>query len=426
MTDITTNTLECGAELVVERIEGVRSAAMTWLIPAGTAREPEGQQGLATLHAEMLARGAGKSDSRAQADAYDALGISRGYDAETFHLSFSTVFMGDRTPHALPLFVENIREPKLSEESLDPARELCLQTVHSIQDDPHDRVLHAARQAHAPSPINRPSFGTVEGLESLTHAGVVEAYAQRAVPRGSIIALAGDVDADATAKQLDSLFAGWSGDAPAVTINDDAPRGYHHETDSTNQVHIAVVHDAPPEPDENAFNERVLTAVLSGGMSSRLFSEVREKRSLCYSVYASYGAEARYGRTIAYVGTTPERAQESLDVLLDQLRRVNTPEGAVTREEFDRAIIGMKSRLVMSGESTGARAGALARDIRKIGRARSLDELAASIDALTLDGLNAYLAQRELGRITVCSIGPEPLTVSEGMGEGLGVHASNA
>ncbi|MEQ9617412.1 MAG: pitrilysin family protein [Phycisphaerales bacterium] len=423
MSEISLHTLECGLPALFERIPGVRSAAMCWLLPAGTACEPDGLQGLAPMHAEMLARGAGKLDSRAQADAFDALGISRGFSAQTWNLSFSAVLTGARLVESLPLIVANVRDPRMSADSFEPARALCVQAVQSLEDDPGERVMVAARAAHAPTPINRPSMGTLEGLAALDAETVAEAWRARAVPGGSIIAFAGDVDERATVDRLDALLDGFAGEGPGVEIADDAPRGYTHETDDTNQVHIAVVHDSPPETSGDAFRERLVSAVLSGGMSSRLFTEVREKRSLCYSVYASYGAEAAYGRTVAYVGTTPDRAQESLDVLLDQLERINTPEGAITKEEFDRASIGMKSRLVMSGESTSARAGAIARDFRKLGRARSLEELTGAIDALTLDEVNAYLSRRRLGTLTVSTIGPSALAMPASMAGGTGASA---
>ena len=111
----------------------------------------------------------------------------------------------------------------------------------------------------------------------------------------------------------------------------------------------------------------------------------------------------------AYVGTTPERAQESLDVLFAELERIQSPAGKVEKDEFDRARIGMKSRLVFSGESTAARAGALAGDWHRLGRARSLDEMAAQIDAVTLDQVNDYLSKRSMGRMTVQTLGPAEL-----------------
>jgi predicted Zn-dependent peptidase len=150
----------------------------------------------------------------------------------------------------------------------------------------------------------------------------------------------------------------------------------------------------------------VAISVLSGGTSARLFSEVRQKRSLCYSVGASYEAGRDRGLVTLYAGTTPARAQETLDVCLEQIRGLR--HGA-TREEFDRAIVGMRSGIVMHGESTVARASALGLDQFRIGRARSLEERLAEFDAVTLERLNDYMAGRDAGELTVATIGPEAL-----------------
>ena len=112
-------------------------------------------------------------------------------------------------------------------------------------------------------------------------------------------------------------------------------------------------------------------------------------------------------------GTTPERAQETLDVMLEQLQLLSAAGGdALRQDEFDRAVVGMKSNLVMSGESTSARAGALGTDWFRRGAARTLQDVADEIDALTLDQVNAHIAQRELGALTIATIGPAALQAS--------------
>ena len=227
---------------------------------------------------------------------------------------------------------------------------------------------------------------------------------------GSILGVAGDVDGAAVAKRMNDLLKGWSGSTPAVTWGNKAARGYAHEEDPANQVHIAWACDAPEEGSPDSWLERTAVAVLSGGMSGRLFTEVREKRGLCYSVQASYGADAKFGRTTAYSGTTPERAQETLEVLTAELKKMFSAGAAVTEGEFQRAIVGMKSRLVMSGESSNARASALARDYHKVGRGRSLEELAAQVDGVTLKKVSEYLARRSLGTTTTVTVGPRALT----------------
>ncbi|HZW07041.1 MAG TPA: insulinase family protein, partial [Phycisphaerales bacterium] len=221
---------------------------------------------------------------------------------------------------------------------------------------------------------------------------------------------AGDVQLGPVAAQLNALLKGWRGRAPAISLGVPEARGtYHHEADESNQTHIYLAHDAPPETSPDAAFERMHNAVLSGGTSARLFTEVREKRGLCYSVSASYASDRLFGRVVGYVGTTPDKAQQSLDVMLEQLRKACGPDAAIAADELDRAKIGHKARLVSSGESTGARAAALANDWHKLGRSRSLDELAGESERVTLPALNEYARRRSLGPVTIVTVGPSPL-----------------
>ena len=173
-------------------------------------------------------------------------------------------------------------------------------------------------------------------------------------------------------------------------------------------MHIGIAYDAISELDDNSILQRVATAVLSGGMSGRLFTEVREKRGLCYSVYATYAAQKQRGAVLSYVGTTAPRAQETLDVLIGEHTRLGD---GISKDEFDRAIVGMKSRLVMQGESSGARAAAIAYDQHTFGRPRTLDERRAQVDAITLEKLVEYVAQHRPGAMTIVTIGPDKLNV---------------
>ena len=410
MSRITTRTLRCGMPLIVEQIDGVKSAGVSWLIPAGSATDPDHLQGLCALWSELLFRGAGDLDSRQHADAMDHLGVNRSADVGTHHIRLGMTLLGDRLHDAVPLLVDMVRRPRLDPDMIDPARDLALQSLESLKDDPRERAVIAVRARHHPAPINRSGMGTVQGLTDATRQALAEHWNATARPIGSILAVAGAVDPDAVARRFDDLLDGWTGEAPPVVPGPTPQRGYAHEQDDSNQVQVILMHDAPPEADDRSILERVVTSVLSGGMSSRLFTEVREKRGLCYSVSAGYAAGRDRGSVLAYVGTAPDRAQESLDVLTAELQRINSPDGTISRDEFDRAIIGLKSRLVFAGESTSARAAALASDQFKLGRPRSLDEMADRVDAVTLEQVNDHLAGRSLGKPTLQTLGPNTLT----------------
>lgn len=389
---------------------GVRSAGITWLLPAGSATEPESRQGLGAMWSELLLRGAGDFDSRGQADAFDALGVSRSADVSTFHMRLSFTLLGGRVPAALPMIADMVLAPRMEEASVEPTRDLCMQALESLADDPQERAVLSLRARHADPPLNRSGMGTEEGLAAISREDLLDGWRLRAAPGGSIISIAGDIQAaggaKAVAERLDQILTEWKGAAPVVALGRSSTRGtYHHIADKSSQVQVVLMHDAPAETNPDARLERVVSSVLSGGMAARLFTEVREKRGLCYSVSQSYAAERDYGRCLAYVGTTPERAQESLSVLLAELRRINTPDGRVTREEFDRAMIGIRSGIIFSGESTGARAASLAGDQYRLGRPRSLGEILARYESITLDEVNAYLSRRTLGPVTIVTLG---------------------
>jgi predicted Zn-dependent peptidase len=251
--------------------------------------------------------------------------------------------------------------------------------------------------------------GRREVLESATIEQLREAWLTRAMPRGSIFSIAGAVDSTKVVDQLNRLLEGWNGLHQELPPIGPPQRGYTHLEQETSQVHIGVAWDAPREADPNSMVERIAVGALSGSTSGRLFTEVRQKRSLCYSVGASFRAGRDHGMVTLYAGTTPERAQETLDVCMQEVGRMKA---GVSQEEFHRAVIGLKSHQIMQGESTPSRASALVYDQFRIGRARTLDEVSAIIDSITLEQVNEYLATRTFGEFSISTIGPEKLRVN--------------
>lgn len=407
---ITKITLDCGMTLLVEPIASAASLALNWLVPLGSATDEPARDGLASMVSEYLFRGCGGRSSRQHSDALDRLGIHRASNVNTHHLQLAATLLGDRLESALPLIVDMIRRPALEEDALEPVRSLCLQAIEGLEDDPQGLVMLRLRERHMASPFNRHGYGSLETVERFTIDDVREAWLRGCVPGGSIFAAAGAVDPAQLAKQLNELLKGWSGSAAEPKQIAPPERGAMHIPFESAQVHIAAAWDAPPEKNPDAMIERLAVGTLSGGTSARLFTEVRQKRALCYSVGASYRSGRDVGYVALYAGTTPERAQETLDVSMAEIHRLR--EG-VSREEFDRAVIGLKSHLIMSGESTAARAGAIAQDEFRLGRARSLDEISRQVDGVSLDQLNGYLAKRDVGSITLVDLGPTALAVGE-------------
>ena len=406
MNEIYRHQFDNGLWLIAQPIAGAQSVAMSLLTPAGVTAEPEDQQGIAGLLAEMVCRGAGDLDAKEHSDALDQLGVQRGTSAETEHFHLGAIMIGTNLPKALPLLIDMIRRPALEAPSLEPTRALALQSLDALEDEPQQKTFYELRKLHYPKPFDRSSLGLRKHIQSI-QIDQVRAYWQQAmVANGAVLGFAGRFDWNQLKDQVDQLLGHWQGSQPEPTSVSQAQRGYRHVEAQSTQMHIGLAYDAVPEPDEQSILQRVAVAVLSGGMSGRLFTEVREKRGLCYSVFASYAGHKQYGTVLGYAGTTAPRSQETLDVLTEELRRLSQ---GVQQDEFERARVGMKSRLVMQGESTGARANAIVQDQYIYGQPRSLDQLIARVDAVTLDKLNHYLKKNPPGEMTIVTIGPNKL-----------------
>jgi predicted Zn-dependent peptidase len=404
--------LRCGMPLLVERTDTAQSAALCWLLPVGNAGDPEGAagDGQAVILSELILRGAGDLDSRGLSDALDRLGVQRATTPGASHLQMSATMLGTRMLDALPYLVSVVRSPILPEEHLDPVRSLCLQQLDGLDDDPQQLVMLRLRERHLPPPFDRTGYGNREALENATIAALRRAWVSRCRPGGSILAIAGRVDGDAIASVLDRELSGWAGATPDPKESGPPVGGVGHEESDSSQTHIAIGFKAPPESDPQATPFRIATRILGGDTSCRLFNEVREKRGLCYSVGASYAGGRDRGMLSIYAGSTHERAQDTIDCIAREVERF---EGGVEADEFQRAIVGYKSRLVMSGESTAARAASAAGDFYRLGRARSLAELAAEVDRISLEGLNRSIAtlfnQQWRGTRSAFTIGPKAM-----------------
>ena len=410
MPEIHTHTTASGLTVLAEPTPGAASVAVSLRVPAGEAHQPEDRQGVAPLMGEFLCRGAGGLDARAHAEALDRLGVRRGCGSSTRAFELDAVLLGVNLDEALKPLLDTVIAPHLEDASFEPCRDLSLQGLDALEDEPQERVMIELSARHLPAPLNRHPEGTREGLEALTADDCRAFWAAHAGPEGSVLGVAGAVDPQRFFDAADRLTEGWAPATadPAFGTGGEPERRRHHLDETSEQVHIALRFDAPPVTHADAVLQRAAVALLSGGMSGRLFTEVREKRGLCYSVYAGYGGHSDRGGVYAYAGTTAPRAQETLDVLVHELRRLHAE--PVGGDEFRRAMVGMKSRLVMSGESTSARASSLSWDHQVFGRPRTLAERVEEVAAVTPERLRDWLDRNPPGEMTVVTLGPRELS----------------
>ena len=397
-----------GLTLLAERMDHVRSATMYFMVPAGYVNEPAERLGLAGVLAEMLSRGAGDRDSKQLSLALDNLGADRNEGAGSFNLTLSAGTLARNLPAVLELYADIIRRPWLPDDELEPTVELALQDLQGLDDSPSDLCLLELKRRYYPQPYNRNQYGTVETLGAITPADVKRFHAERFRPGGAILSVAGNIDWPRLKDQVGDLFADWTGTATTPQAGAAHRPESGHLTKETNQTQIAVAYPTAAFGSPDFYLARGAIAVLSGGMSSRLFTEVREKRGLCYSVSASYDQVKGMASVVCYAGSRTEKAQETLDVTIGELKRLKD---GIADEEVDRVRAGLKTSLIMQQESTSARAGSMASDWFYLGRVRAIDEIQTAIDGLTPPSLLAHLDRYPAKDFTVVTLGPKPLTI---------------
>jgi predicted Zn-dependent peptidase len=410
--EIQTHSIANGLTLIIEPMADVQSAAFSLLVPAGSNYDPPGQAGAAAVLSDWIMRGAGARDSRQLSNELDNLGLQRNEGVGNSHISFTGATLAESLPEALRIYADIVRSPHLPDDQFEAARTGVEQSLRAIEDEPRQKVMIELRRRCYESPWGIPSEGTLDGVEMLTPAIVRSHYERCTGPRDAILGIAGKVDVLAMEALVEDLFGGWRvKPAPTFATGPRGPARDHIKHEST-QTQIGVAYDSVPYRDPGYYAAWAAVSVLSGGMSSRLFTEVREKRGLCYSVFATLNSLRDQGRVLCYAGTTAERAQETLDVTLAELIRLGQ---GISDDELDRCKARAKSSLIMQQESSSARASSIARDWYHLGRVETLDEVREKIDSLSVKMLLEHIAGHPAKDFTILTLGPEPLEVHLGV-----------
>ncbi len=409
---ILTHIYDNGLALVAEPMDWLQSAAFSILLPAGSCSDPEDRPGLADFTGEMIQRGCGPRDSRQFVADLERLGVDHSASAATLHVSYGGAMLADNLTSAMTIFADLVRRPHLPEDQIEEGRLVCLQELYALEDDLAQKTMVELVRRLYPDPWGRPHQGTIESVEQISIDDVRRHYERTYRPDGAILSVAGNFDWQHVKDHVGTLLDDWQSAPTEPVAEKPAAGGYHHIAHDSSQTQIAVAYPGLAYRDPDYFQLRGAVGVLSGGMSSRLFTEVREKRGLCYTVYAVCHSLRHTGSVLCYAGTSTDRAQETLDVMLAEIGRLH--EG-IEQGELNRLKTRIKSMLIMQQESSPARSGSIAADWFHLARVRTLDELGRIVDGLTCQSINAYLESHPPEDFTIVTLGEKELEVHVGV-----------
>ena len=372
-----------GLRMVGQRMPSLASVTFGVQLDAGVRNEPEDRLGLTYLLAEMMFQGTEHRSVRQLTEEFEALGARKGGETAIEFARYSAQVFGGRFETALDLMADVLLYPTFPENELNQMRAVQLQEIRRRDDEPMRRIFDLARERYyTGSPLGRRALGAQETVEAISRDDLRAFWQARYHPKGALFSIAGDFEWDTAVARVGELLGGWSGEAStSVTAAPHPTSSVFVEPQEGNQQHIAMVFPFPTYGDPDYYAASVVTEIFGGGMTSRLFREVREKRGLVYSVAAMFSPNGASGAGFLYAGTTPEKAPETVRVILDELKLLR--EKGVTDDELERARVQLKSELVMRGESSSARMSALLRSWWFEGRLTTIQELKEAVDSVS-------------------------------------------
>ncbi|HZP89474.1 MAG TPA: pitrilysin family protein [Actinomycetota bacterium] len=404
---------ESGLRVVTERMNGVRSVALGFWVLAGSRDEPPKISGSSHFLEHLLFKGTRTRTARDIAEAFDAV----GGDVNAFTAKEYTCFYARVRDRDVPMAVDHlcdmIQHSVIRQADLDAERHVILEEINMHEDTPDDLIHDLFNQTLWPDhPLGRPILGTVESIRAATRAQVRRFYRRHYVPANLVVVAAGNVEHDAL---LDLIAAQMetgpvrSGGPSRWNLREaghpPVPSGRTLvRRRTTEQAHICIGTNGVSRTDPDRFAFGIVNAAIGGGMSSRLFQEIRERRGLAYSVYSYHSMYVEAGLFAAYAGTAPARARDVLAILRDQLADV--AEGGLTETEFERAKGHMKGSLVLSVEDPSGRMSRLGKSEISHGEILSVSQVLRRIDAVTLEDARAA-AKRVLSQpLSLAALGP--------------------
>lgn len=398
--------LDNGVEVAVDQLPQRNTASLCFRMLVGLADDPPELTGISSIVEQTLAKGTASYTGRQLADALDALGVEWNSLSGRQSTLIKLVCLPEFVLDAAELIAEMICRPVFSQEACEVAVKLALEDLQQMEDDPGQLLRYDVQRLTLGPIYGRNPAGEVDTLPCITPDAVREHWRRHYHAGRLQIAAAGPIEPAPFCRQIERLFAGFGDSRPAGRQPADfefAPRR-HHRSKDLKQQYIGITLPGMTRDDPLFSVERVLLGVLSGGMSGRLFAEVREKQGLVYWVGAWH--EQPRGRGVIHLGasSTPENCERTYRTLLRELERVGED---LTDNETCRARDGLIAHMETEDDLTRARTLGLSDDLFHYGRPIGPLPKIAAIRTVNVDAVAAYARQLRRDEICVATVGPK-------------------
>ncbi len=402
-----------GLRIVTEAVPTVRSVTVGVWVGVGSRDESPSLVGASHYLEHLLFKGTRRRDALDISAAIDAVGGEMNAFTSKEYTCFYARVLDTDLPLAVDVVCDLVTSSVIRGADVDSERGVILEEIAMHEDDPTDMVHDQfAQVVFGDSRLGRPVLGTVESIETIGRSAIAGYYRRRYRPQDMVVAVAGNVDHAAVVRLVKKAFDGpglLDGTSPptAPRAGERNPRtesGVRVVRRTTEQANVVLGGVGVSRTDERRFALGVLNAALGGGMSSRLFQEVREKRGLAYSVYSYHAQYADTGLFGVYAGCVPRKVDDVLAICRHELDKVAT--SGITPDELERGKGQLRGSLVLGLEDTGSRMSRIGKAELVYGELLSIDQVLARIDDVTLDDVAAVASDLAAVRPTLAVVGP--------------------
>ncbi len=380
--------LKNGFRIVSEHMPGLQSAAIGIWVTAGGRHERIEQNGIAHFLEHMAFKGTERRSALQIAEAIeDVGGYINAYTSREVTAYYARVLKDD-VALAMDVIGDIVLNPVFDPREIEVERGVILQEIGQAYDTPDDVIFDwLQEQSYHDQPLGRTILGPTERVSAFSREDLSGFVAEHYCPEQMILSAAGAVDHDALMKMAEEMFGHLQPRKGLIAEPGRFTGGEARQEKELEQAHFALALESPGYRDDAIYTAQIYSTALGGGMSSRLFQEVRETRGLCYTIFAQTGAYADTGTTTIYAGTSADQVGELATVTIDEMKRAAED---MSPEEVARARAQMKAGMLMGLESPSNRAERLARLVQIWGRVPSLEDTVAKIDAVSTEEVRAF------------------------------------
>lgn len=385
--------LDDGIVVVSEHMDSVRSVTLGFWFGVGSRDERPEQAGMSHFMEHMMFKGTPTRTAADISEEFDRLGAELNAFTSKEYTCYYARLVDDRMPAAFEILSDMVVRSEFAQDAIDSEREVVIEEIARMEDTPDDFIHELFSSSMFPDhTLGKPILGSRDSVGSFSHADCRRYHDEHYRTGNMVVAAAGNVDHDALVELARTYLSGLASGPRDVRpkFSGVEPEPLTVVRKDTEQAHILFGMRGLPSADPKRYAAGLMDMILGGGMSSRLFQEVREKRGLAYAVYSYAQPFAGVGQFGAYVGTRPSNAVEAVEIIADVMRSVRT-EG-VTPAEMERVRESVTGSLVLGMEATRARMQRLGKNEVLGLEQTSLEESIVRYRAVTLEDVNAVAA----------------------------------